>query len=390
MRLPPLGIATRDWALGFLDERGHPTLGGSGHYRAGLPARALAEAGHEVYLGRLVAHNQVPRLGVKTWTGRVEYPPVMVLQRWMNSDLPPRIRAAREAGQVILSDVDDWWEGLDPANRAWTTTDPKASAEENRDHYRATLAASDAIVCSTPFLADRYRRLAPTHLVRNVVDLDRWPPPEPRGGPPTLGWVGALPWRSKGDVEALAGFLGPFCARHGLRVVHAGHLPGVQGPDGRELPTFAEAAGLARREVGDDGQPVLVSRQGVEVQTLPMRPSTEIPLLWQGMDVALVPLADKPFNEAKSAIAGMSAAAGGLPFVASASPEYRWLRGEHGIGRVARKPADWVRHLTALLDPEVRAAEGAENRRRVAALGLDRLRADWEAVLAKVTDRVPA
>lgn len=114
-----------------------------------------------------------------------------------------------------------------------------------------------------------------------------------------------------------------------------------------------------------------------------MVPIHELPRLWEGIDVGLVPMADKPSNfGAKSCLKGLEASAAGLPFVASASSEYRWLRDSLGVGRVAAKPVDWRRHLVALLDPEVRAAEGAENRAAVAkALNPSIAGAAWERLL---------
>lgn len=368
-----IGFATADYSRTIQDADGAPTLGGSGHYRCALPARALAAAGHETFVGGLLSHNQAVELGVRTWAdGENHFDlDVLVLQRLMWDDLPDRVAECVAHGLVILNDVDDFFGGLDPSNRAFHTSSKSWNSETNREHYARTIARSTATTASTPFLADRYAR-SRSLLVRNAIDAESWLY-APESAEKTIGWVGALPWRS-GDVETLRGILGPFCERHGFRAVHAGHLDGIRDPiTAEEIPSFAERVGL------DEG--------GVEKRE--MVPLAEYPSLFGGLAIGLVPLAEKGFNEAKSAIKGMEYAAAGVPFVAQATSEYRWLA-ERGIGRVARRPKDWIRHLEALADPAVRAEEAERNRRLVEDLGIDWLRGAWEGVLREVLDREDA
>lgn len=362
-----IGFATRDWSHGLDDpEPGDvpPTLGGSGHYRCGIPAEALAAAGHDVLLGGLVAHNKAAELGVRTVDGEIHWDfDVIVMQRWMIGDLPGRVAAAVAAGQVVFNDVDDWWEGMDPSNRAFGSSHPRlakmnraqARAEgktytvtENRDIYRAVIAASTGAIASTEFLQQKYPRAT---LIRNRIDLARWSVHEPVEQV-IVGWVGGIPWRSSGDLRSLRGVLGPYVERHDLQVLHAGATPRAVSWEGEPLPSFAVAA-------------------GVPVERMLLRglvPISEYPEQFQGMAIGLVPLVNAPFNHAKSAIKGMEYAAAGVPFVAQATPEYRWLAATHGIGRVARRPIDWIRHLEALIDPELRRAEALAGAERIRAL----------------------
>lgn len=346
-----IGVATRDWD-NWATEESERGLGGSGHYRCGLPAKVLRDMGHDVTLGTLLADTHLGELGVRTWDGEHHWShDLILLQRWMFADLPERIRRARANGQVVLNDVDDWFEGLDPANRAFQTTHPRMNPTENATHYRKVLAAGNGIVCSTPFLRDRYRRLAPTILVRNRLDLARWKPQEVRDGPPVLGWVGALPWRSSGDLATLRGVLGPFIERHDLTVRHHGCLtPGE----------FAAALNL---------DPTRVIEQ-------PMVPIGEHERQFEGIDVCLIPLAMTPFNQAKSALKGLQAAAAGVPFIASPTPEYQWLRGQR-VGNTAQKPKNWVWMLERRLGPDARGLDVALNAIGVEGMGLDALAREW-------------
>lgn len=354
-----IGFATHDWSSSWTDVAGHPVIGGSGHYRMALPCQALRVAGHRTLLGTLHGNADTGELGVKPWGGEVQFGfDVIVIQRWMHALGAQVIRAARAFGQTVINDVDDWWEGVDPANPAFAATAPGANPAVNRDHYRQALAASDLIVCSTPFLALRLRRLGETRLVRNRLDLERWSLSEASGGPITAGWVGVTGMRSAGDLEALRGILGPFLNRHDGWAYNGGYRWGD--------PTFDQRTGVDPRRTIHS----------------PMTTVEDYPSLFRGFDVGLVPLADKPFNEAKSAIKGMEYAASGIPFVASATPEYRWLA-DQGIGRVARRPKDWVHHLEALerMGPEGRAEEGRTAAFRVSALDVSGLAAEWSAIL---------
>jgi hypothetical protein len=162
-------------------------------------------------------------------------------------------------------------------------------------------------------------------------------------------------------VEALGGFLGPFLERHDLRFIHAGAMT----PGEFERATKTSPAPPYARRVSES----------------PLVPITEHERQFEGMDVCLVPLADKPFNEAKSALKGMQAAAAGVPFVATAMPEYRWLQDTRGVGRTAKNPRQWVNHLEALMDPKVRAVDVLVNQGSIEGMGLPLLRAQWEVLL---------
>lgn len=357
-----IGLATNDWALGAPDHLGRPTFGGAGWYRLGLPGRELRRQGFDVVEGTLTWSRDLHVFGVREWPGVGDHGDVtihwdvdvMVLQRWMFASVAVETAQARRSGQVIVQDVDDHFWALDPANRAYETTDPATHPIENRDHYLAGVKAASAVTTSTPYLADALVRLGverrKIHVIPNHVDLDVFAmvaASRPRRTSPVLGWVGATAWRS-GDVETLRGTLGPLLDRHDIRAFHGGSQEGAE--------TFAHQAGL-------DPEKVLTS---------PLAPIDHYPHLFRGLDVGIVPLRDVPFNRAKSTVKGLEYAAAGLPYVAQGLPEYVRLAGR-GVGLVAHRKRDWVRHLDRLLTDEVWRAEcGEVNRRGVEDLGIAR------------------
>lgn len=376
-----IGFATTDWSRSIHDpETGTPSYGGAGWARCGLIARTLKARGWDVAEGTLVWDRASGRFFVRPWRpgdyqtsrdGDFVDVDLIVLQRWMFASVAAETSTAQGNGQVVVNDVDDHFWALDPRNQAHRSSDPLVNPIENRDLYLEVVKASSAVTVSTPYLGDQLRSLGvhcPIHVLENVVDVFAFSearqhrPPAPK---PTVGWVGGTPWRS-GDLETLRGVLGPFLDRHGLRAYHGGHLDGAL--------TFASALGL-------DPSRVL---------TRPMVPIWEYPSLFRGFDfIGLVPLSDRPFNRAKSWIKGLEYAAAGVPFVAADLPEYRRLA-NLGIGRVASKPKEWTRHLTALLDPEVRQADRERNFDRLGSFDVDARIGLWEGTFMELLASAPS
>jgi hypothetical protein len=357
IRAVKIGFATVDYS-NTRDAEGHPTLGGAGWYRIGLPSRQLRLNG--IYTRQFGAVNQRPsgELVLVDWEGN-EFDgfDVIVIQRWMEDGVKGLLRA-RAYGQIVIQDIDDWYPGLDPRNYAWKATHPHHNPRSNREFYQRNIAASSAITVSTPYLKERYQQKFPDKpiaVVRNAIDLERWTP-QPLAGEPHLGWVGATGFRS-GDLETIGWAVKQFLARHPrARLYHGGHDP-------RPTATSIEAA--------------MKLPGGARVFTKPMCGIERYPELFEGINIGLVPLSNSPFNLAKSSIKGMEYAASGIPFVAQATPEYEWLHREHGLGLLARKPADWTKHLERLADPAERERIGAEGLVSVAQLDVRQRWSDW-------------
>lgn len=356
-----VGWASADWALAHLDRFDEPTMGGSGHYRIGSPARRIGGP-----LGHLVWAQSQGRFGVKTWDDESHFDcDVLVMQRFMHEGIGAKMLGAALTGQTVVNDVDDLFWDLHPANRAHAATDPRKNPGENREHYVETLKASHLVTCSTPYLAERLAQHGVTAVViENGVDTSRWWQRSPHRvtDQPTVGWVGATDWRS-GDLETLRGVIGPWLAQTGCRWHHSGWTS-----------TSKQAHDLAR-----------IDRGRVDCSWLPMVSIENYPLLFGPLDVGLVPLNDVPFNRAKSWIKGLEYAAAGVPFIAQALPEYERLHHEYGVGRLARKPADWRAHLDELRDPTTRLIDRERNAAGIESLTLDRQADQWRAALAAIT-----
>lgn len=352
-----IGFLTLDWAWGTKPLQPN----GCAWYRCLLPMRELEKYGWRVGMGFPQTHKDYGFGVVLNDNKAVHGWNIVVLKLIMLGDAVDAIPAAQRAGQKIVVDVDDFFEGLAPTNMAYHTTDPKRDSKNNRQHYMRGIEMADAVITSTPFLFDYYsKKRKNVFLVRNAIDIDRWKHRKDRAvNFPTIGWVGATPWRS-GDLEQLSPFFASYLRQKGLKFHHAGHTPN---------------APLAATQLKINTNFVLTS---------PMQPISNYPEMFKNIDIGIVPLNDIPFNHAKSFIKGLEYAAAGIPFIASPSPEYTYLE-EEMVGRIARNKDEWVGHFDELLNPKTRKDdielnyEIVKEKFTMAARG-----ADWDNVMEQI------
>jgi glycosyltransferase involved in cell wall biosynthesis len=289
---------------------------------------------------------------------------IIVFKLIMHQRILDEMEKAKSMGQIIVVDIDDWHDGLEKTNRAYDVTDPEKSPENNRDIYNKIISLADAIIVSTPFLGDYYSKFNKNcFMVRNGIDLDRWKrKPVNFTDKPTIGWVGATPWRSS-DLESVADSVGSFINSNGLKFHHSGHL-------NVNAAHAADQLGISRDST----------------TTLPLVPILDYPKLFSPIDIGIVPLNDVQFNHAKSFIKGLEYVAAGVPFIASWSPEYEFMAG-YGVGRVARNKSEWEYHLSELMDPAMRKDEVEENLENVKNLfTMDKRGAEWNYVYRSILE----
>lgn len=349
-----IGFCSSDWADFNI---GSP--GGCTWIRCLSVANYLNSVGHESYCGevgwkdgegfvvvpthyRLRQNNRYPIINPEECFDKLD---VVIFKLFMWDKAKEYIEKAREYGQVVIIDVDDWFLGLPTTNIAFETTHPDKDPTWNRNNMHASYNAANALIHSTEFLHNGYNKYNTNHyIVRNSVDpklfIKRY---DNAGTKPIIGWVGIMLWRQH-DVETLKTFLGPFLEEHDLMFYHAGML--MDRPK-----QFAELT-----KMNPDR---LIESTGTSVWNYG---NILLP-----MDIGIVPLDGSPFNEAKSGLKGIEYAMSGIPFVAQSTHEYRLLN-KDGAGRVASKTGEWIKNLEALLDPNTRRAEAQKG---------------WETVMEK-------
>lgn len=329
-----VGVASGDWIHPDRVEDGKEKWGGSGWARLAQYLPLLTDI--QFITGTLIFDPKHGSFQIRAGDEAVHDIDMVWMQRLMHAGASTNMKIARSAGQVIINDLDDWYWGLSASNNAFLNTHPKHSPDININHYRAILAQSDLVTVSTPYLADRIKSWVtrcPITVVPNYVDTKRFPRYEhTETDVPLVGWAGSTAHRSN-DLETVAGVIKPMVNAGNIRFHHTGAHPAMK--------SVASLVGLR-----DD-----------QVATLPLSDHETYPSNLK-FDVGVVPLNNIPFNRAKSDIKGLEYSACGIPFVAQNLDAYINLRNSLGIGRIAKRPTDWIRHLNALRSPSVRREEG--------------------------------
>lgn len=360
---PTVSFLTYDWAMQVKPIEPN----GCAWYRCHLPMKELEKHGWDVGMG-FPGWNDDHGFGMLVPDKKAIHGwDIIVFKLIMLETVANKMEKARELGQKIVVDIDDWFEGLSETNLAYKTTDPEANPRNNREHYMKIIDSADAIITSTPFLYDFYKNtkgMKNVYMVRNGIDYSRWIPRKDHArGLPQFGWVGATPWRSN-DLEQLVPFFGQFLEKNRLSFHHAGHIKNARyAKDQLQIPS------------------------SVKTTTEPMQPISRYPQLFRKIDVGIVPLNDVGFNHAKSGIKGLEYSAAGVPWIASYSPEYALLE-EQGIGRVAKNEREWMGHMEELLDHRVRKEDVERNIENIKKYQSMEVRGDdWDTVMRQILEQ---
>ena len=356
---PTVAFLTYDWSFGVKPLQPN----GCGWYRCYLPMKELTKLGWEAGMG-IPGFSPAHGFGILIPDEQAIHGwDIIVLKLIMLERCVDQVRQAREMGQKIVVDIDDFMEGLEETNLAYKTTHPDTNPKNNREHYVNIIKQADALTVSTPFLKDFYEKEypgKPVYLVRNGIDIERWGiRKDYKRYLPAFGWVGATPWRS-GDLETLSPFFGKFIKDKHLSFHHGGAV--------KNAPTAAEQIGIDKKNYSQEGMKTILN----------------VPELYRKIDIGIVPLRDVPFNHAKSYLKGLEYAASGIPFIAQALPEYQLLA-DAGVGRVASNEEEWLEHMKELINPDVRKKE-RENSFNIVSeqFSMTQRGLEWDEVLREI------
>ena len=338
--------------------------GGCGHYRLRQPASHLNGQGVTVTETWPSATFEDGPLGT-----RIRHvdctADVLVLQRVMEPEVVQAIPVLQRQGTAVVVEIDDDFEHLPhghPARRGTTATldtTPTGPAprgvlprgigvrpthdlqvvtpKAQRRWLREACMAADLVTVSTPALAAVYAPHGRVAVLPNLVPDHYLDLPLPvHDGPVRVGWTGST-HTHVGDLDVTDGAVAQAVEDSGAALWVVGTGDGV-------------AAGLGMEPDHCTGWMEL----------------DDYPAAYAELDVAIVPLAPNPFNEAKSWLKGLEAGALGVPFVASPTGPYRQLH-DLGAGLLAATPAEWRRHVTRLACIDEARLEHAERGRDVAA-----------------------
>ena len=331
-----------------------------GWYRCALPALALG-SDWVLYAGappetKLVFGRSQRQL---TLADVADYD-VVVLQQPRGAEWLAQIRAWQKRGVVVLADSDDWLRGI----RKLKDHDfAQAFDRKAIEEFELCMRAVDGIICSTPWLAERYSSLnANTFVCRNGIDLKRYALTPPARDHVAVGWAGAT-----GHREAMRPWLGEVASV--MRENDKVNFVSVGQTFARDLAaTFGTERSLF----------------------VPFSPFDTYPASMTLFDIALAPAGDTSFYRGKSDLRWLEASAIGLPLIAD--PEV-YPDVEHGVtGFHAETPQEMGAILRELIaDEPLRRKVGAAAKAYVTEHRSAQVAAQqWAAVLEQVTSSAVA
>ena len=237
-------------------------------------------------------------------------------------------------GKPFASEFDDYIFSIPRHNPAWGAYHPGTGF--TRIALRQ-IKESDALICSTPYLADLYRPFnARVHVVENTIDVDLWEKAVPGDKTTTIGWMGGGTHNEDHEMmqDAVLEVLEK-CPNSRFHYISGGPPPGAYRHPRISWDHDFKAI---------DKYPRWMSRKG--------------------FDIGIAPLVDNEFNRGKSNLRWLEYSAMGIPTVAS--PVVHFQRSiRHGeTGFLARSRAEWVDLLMKLVrEPELRENIGGAARR---------------------------
>jgi glycosyltransferase involved in cell wall biosynthesis len=305
---------------------------GSGYHRFYLPWKHLTANSRHVF--------GIPAPGVKLpqpTAADAEDIDVLVMQR---PAFPHGMRQVdRLRGHVaIVAETDDDMITTEPSNLGTFASDPRAA-----ESVRYCLRRADMITVSTPYLAELYAPLNSNIVVLpNCVKAELLDMPRRRRERVTVGWQGGSSHLV--DMCMIQDELtGVLAANPGVDMHFVGvdfsPMQWVKNPGLRERCRFTSWFD----DVGDYYRAV-------------------------DFDIAIAPLADVPFNRAKSHLKALDAAARGIPVIAQDMEPYRDFVRDGETGYLVRTPEEWTARLTELIHDEAAREEMGAKAREVARL----------------------
>lgn len=270
----------------------------------------------------------------------VHVPPdadVIVLQRITHRHLVDAIPLIQRKGIAVVIDMDDDLAAIDPRNPAFAAMHPKNAVSPDHSWHFAQLAceAASYVTVSTPELLMRYAPHNRGEVLFNCIP-ERYLKMEHTDST-TIGWAGSV-HSHPDDLQATGTAISQVTSPS-----NPFHVVGP--PDG-----VRSALSLAYDPTG----------------TGPLDPQKGWPIGVNSLGIGIAPLATSKFNRSKSWLKPLEYAALGVPCVMSDLPEYARLN-QLGVGRLARKPKQWVRYLRELLEDRNARDTLARRGREVAA-----------------------
>ena len=309
---------------------------GCGLYRAEIPIRYLPTHGIEARLGHIGSTD-----------AEILWGDVIVVQKQYELSFLRRVESFKKRGKKVIYELDDDVFSLPSWNPA------HAFYMRIRQNVIRYLKAADAVICSTPFLAQQMRKHNPTvYVCPNSLDfgeLDRM------GTAPQM--ISALDrncnkistdeFFTRCEGRTVIGWLGSPTHKKDLQLI-VPCLKRITRQYGNKV--MIVMGGAAHKEtVEATSHDQIMFLEMVPPRTY-LRYLASLPI-----DIGLAPVADHLFNYSKSNLKVIEYMACGFVPVASNLITYNATIRDGDNGFLCRNPAEWIQTVRKLVDnPELR------------------------------------
>ena len=303
---------------------------GSGYHRLYLPWKHLTANSRHVFA--------IPAPGQRIPSpspAELEDVDVLVMQR------PAFAYGAktfdRMGGHVArVYETDDDMLTMETSNSDFTT-DPRSA-----ESVRYCLRRAEMITVSTPYLAELYAPLnSNIRILPNCVKAELLDMPRKRRDRVTIGWQGGI-----------------------------SHLVDMCMIQDELTAVLRSNPDTDMHWIGKDFSPLQwVKNPGLQSRCRYTAWSDDVGDYYKAVDfdIAIAPLADVPFNKAKSHLKALDAAARGIPIVAQDMEPYRDFVRDGETGYLVKTGEEWVKRITDLIHDEQARDEMGAAAKKVAA-----------------------
>ena len=310
-------------------------------YRSYLPARYLRAQGYDARVNHYIAEAPGERLYGVSERGLFDADIIFTRKiadvSNQEIDMAERFTTARKLGQHIFYDIDD---------DMWNVPDwnPAASGDtpEMRKIVETNMLACDAVVTSTPALAASVRlnlgTATRTVVCRSGIDTKLFSMHKEHR-PLRVGWMGETRYR------------GPSLGYHSRAIFS------ILADTDQQIEFWQLGYMRGSPDVSDFlGEWASV----IEIVRRPWVPYSKLPTELRQIDIGIIPEKPSRFALSRSATTGLAMGSAGIPYVATANPEYEYLEANHGIGLTVDDQWDVFRSL--IDDESLRGKCGQLNR----------------------------
>ncbi len=254
---------------------------------------------------------------------------IAIVQQLSGPHWLKQIREWQAAGVTVLYEIDDWLHGVRGlGHHAHADKFDRASVEA----HELCMRAADGIICSTDWLARRYRAVNPsTWTCRNGIDLVRYEFSRPARDHVGIGWAGGT-----------------------------GHAAAVKPWMEQVAAVMRDVPATTFTSVGQPFAHWLDAEFGDRALSLPFAGLEAYPAAMRHFDIALAPAGKGDFFKGKSDLRWLEAAALAMPCIAD--PEV-YPDIEHGVtgfhAATAAEAGEILRELVADADLRERVGTAA-------------------------------